>query len=358
MKLSVNYLKPGMVLKTPVYNNRGRLLLNAGRVLTESYIEALKRMGVLAVSIKGVDDLDMEEANRVLDYEVKVEALTSIQTFVEQNMSKKNYKLLVKSVKNIVTEILSGKVPAGGLAEISAYDSYTYAHSVDVCALSIAIGYHMGLTRPTLVKLGMGALLHDLGKTRVPIEILNKPGKLTDEEFEEIKKHPAYGYKMACYEFEEKLEPEAALIILNHHERYDGSGYPRGLKGDELSILDMICGIADMYNAMTTDRVYRKALPYSEAYEMLLGSAGTYFSIEVVHAFAQCVEPYPVGTLVEMSDGRRACVISTDTPIPTRPVIRILDTREIIDLSVNLSLVIANQLSQEEASKLVFKSGA
>jgi len=99
----------------------------------------------------------------------KVEALTSIQNFVERNMTKENYQMLVRSVQNIVAEILSGKIPAGGLAEISAYDSYTYAHSVDVCALSIAIGYQIGLLRPTLVKLGMGGLLHDLGKTTNPI---------------------------------------------------------------------------------------------------------------------------------------------------------------------------------------------
>lgn len=352
LKLSVSYLRPGMVLKSPVYSNRGRLLLNAGCVLTENYIKALKRVGVLAVNVRGATDLDLEEADRVLSDEVKIEALVSIQNFVERSMTKKDYQMLVRAVQNIVTEILSGKVPAGGLAEISAYDSYTYAHSVDVCALSVAIGCHMKLPKPQLMKLGMGSLLHDLGKTRVPLEILNKPGKLTGEEFGTIKKHSALGYHMVCQEFEEKLDPESALIILNHHERFDGSGYPRALDGSKLSVSDMICGIADMYNAMTTDRVYRKALPYSEAYEMLLGSGNSYFSIEVVQTFSQCVEPYPVGTLVEMSDGQRAIVIENNS-IPTRPKIRIMPTKEIIDLSKNLSLVIKQQLPPEEASKLI-----
>ncbi|MGB4412147.1 MAG: HD-GYP domain-containing protein [Atribacterales bacterium] len=356
MKLSVSYLKPGMILKSPVYNNRGELLLNAGCVLTEKYINALKRVGVLAVHIRGAGDLDIEEANNALSNEVKIEALVCVQNFIEQNMTKKNYKLLVSSVKNIVDEILSGKVPVGGLAEISAYDSYTYTHSVDVCALSIAIGYQMDFSRDTLIGLGTGSLLHDLGKTRVPIKILNKPGKLTDEEFAEIKKHPTIGYEMLCYGFDEVVEPETSRILLNHHERYDGNGYPRGLKGNELFDLDMICGVSDMYNAMTTDRVYRKALPYSEAYEMLLGSIGTYFSMEVVQAFARAVEPYPIGTLVEMSDGRRACVVDNNPAMPTRPVIRILGTKEIIDLSKSLTLVIKSQLSQEEISELVMPS--
>lgn len=341
-----------MVLQSPVYSSRGRLLLNTGRILTDNYIAALKKMGVLAVQIKGVDGLDAVEADRVLSNEVKIEALTSIQSFVERNMTEKSYKVLVISVQNIINEVLSGRIPIGGLSEISAHDSYTYAHSVDVCALSITIGYQMKLPRSTLVQLGMGGLLHDLGKTRIPIEILNKPSELTDKESVEMKKHPLLGYNIACYEFEKKLDDEAANIILNHHERHDGSGYPRGLKGPELSTLDMICGLADMYNAMTTDRVYRRSHPYSEAYEMLLGSGDNYFPIEVVEAFAQCVVPYPVGTFVEMSDGSRACVTRSNPSLPTRPVVRILSTDEFIDLSENLTLVIKSQLPPEDIIRL------
>lgn len=352
MKLSVSYLKPGMVLESPVYSDRGKLLLNSNRTLTRSYINALKKVGVLAVHIKGIGGLDEAEAEKALSNEVKIDTLTSIQSFVERNMSAKNFQALVLSVQNIIDEILSGKIITGGLAEISAYDSYTYSHSVDVCVLSIAIGHQMGLPRATLVNLGVGGLLHDLGKTRIPLEILNKPGKLTDDEFDEMKRHSAIGYEMACYEFEQKLEDETVNIILNHHERFDGSGYPRALRGDELSPLDMICGAADVYNSMTTDRVYRKAFPCSEAYEMILGSGDNYFSMDVVEAFAKSIMPYPLGTLVEMSDGRRACVVDANPSLPARPVVKILGTEDLIDLSANLSLVIKSQLSAIDVSKL------
>ena len=167
-----------------------------------------------------------------------------------------------------------------------------------------------------------------------------------------MKRHSAIGYEMACYEFEQKLEDETVNIILNHHERFDGSGYPRALKGDELSPLDMICGAADVYNSMTTDRVYRKAFPCSEAYEMILGSGDNYFSMDVVEAFAKSIMPYPLGTLVEMSDGRRACVVDANPSLPARPVVKILGTEDLIDLSANLSLVIKSQLSAIDVSKL------
>ena len=353
MKLSLSFVKPGMVLKTPVYSNRGGFLLKAGYVLTDSYIQKLKSMGILAVNIQEALDVDTEEADKILEDEVKLETLVLVQDFIEKKFSDDNYHSLVKAVENIVEEILSGKIPAGGLAEISAYDSYTYAHSVDVCALSVAIGYHMGFFRPLLLRLGMGSLLHDLGKTRIPLEILNKPGELTSEEQEKMREHPLLGYNIVINEFKGKLEAQALQIIMNHHERYDGSGYPNSLKGSQLSTLDMICGIADMYSAMTSDRVYRKAFPYSEAYEMLLGSADSYFSIDIVQAFAKSVEPYPTGTFVQMSDGRKGYVIKSNPHLPTRPSVKILSTEEIVDLSKNLSLVIKSQLPQEEVSTLV-----
>ncbi|HZK57872.1 MAG TPA: HD-GYP domain-containing protein [Clostridia bacterium] len=357
MKLSISHLKPGMVLDSSIYSSQGKLLLNWDHTLTAKNIRALKEMGILAANIRSdvALNLDFEKTDNVLDDEIKIEVLNSVRNFVEKNMIKESYRTLVELIRNIITEILSGKSSIGGLSEIVAYDSYTYAHSVDVCILSIIIGHEMGLSKSVLIKLGIGSLLHDLGKIRIPIEILNKTGSLTEEEFTEIKKHTVLGHKMANYEFEERLSKESISIILNHHERYNGSGYPRGLKGSELSVLDMICGIADMYSAMTTDRSYRKALFYSEVYEMLQGSAGSYFSFNIVQAFAQSIQPYPVGTLVRMNNGHKACVIKTNPSLPTRPIVKILPTKEIIDLSGNLSSVIESQLSQEEISELISK---
>ncbi|MGB9793346.1 MAG: HD-GYP domain-containing protein [Thermacetogeniaceae bacterium] len=260
MKLPVSYLLPGMVLARPVYGLKGELLLNKGTVLTASYIFALRRRGVMAVHVQGPLPFDPTEALKVLDDEVRAEAMNAVRVWVERGRRRADFSGVIDQVANVVEEILSGKVPCGSLSEISSADIYTFAHSVDVCILSVTAGVKMGFKRKDLMKLGIGALLHDLGKTKVPPEILNKPGKLTEEEFKEIKKHPVWGYKMIIDEPDSRVEMESLLVMLNHHEKYDGSGYPRGLKGDEVGIMPAICAAADIYNAITTDRVYRKAM--------------------------------------------------------------------------------------------------
>jgi len=153
----------------------------------------------------------------------------------------------------------------------------------------------MGFSYSELFELGVGSLLHDLGKTRISSEILHKPGKLTDEEFREIKKHPVLTYKILKEKVGDSISPLSLMTALNHHERYDGSGYPCGLKGEKIHDMAGICAICDVYNAINTDRVYRKAVLSHEVYTMLINSGGTMFKPEIVKAFLAC---YPVGSIV------------------------------------------------------------
>lgn len=356
MKLPVSYLLPGMVLARPVYGPKGELLLSRGTVLTAGHIFALRRRGVLAVQVQGPLSGDYEEAGSVLDDEVRVQAMKAVHAWVERGQNRVDYARVVEQVEAVVDEILSNKVPCGSLSEISTADTYTFTHSVDVCILSVAAGVKLGYGRNDLLKLGIGALLHDLGKTKVPPEILNKPDKLTDEEFAEIKKHPVWGYKMALRE-PAKMDISSLLVILNHHEKYDGSGYPRGLKGREIGVMAGICAAADMYNAITTDRVYRRALPPHEAYEMIAGAGGTLLDFRVVQAFLSCVEPYPVGTVVRLSTGDVACVVSVDSALPFRPVVVLIPSRETVDMRKELSVTIVGQLSPDEARKIMRQGG-
>jgi len=353
LKLPTSYLLPGMVLARPVYGPRGEMLLNRGVTLTPQYISGLRRCGVLAVHVEGPVPLEvLEKAKQTLEEEVRAHTMNVVRSWAEHGVKKVNFASVVEQVRSVVDEILAGKAPLGGLAEISSADSYTFAHSVDVCVLSVAAGVKLGYRRSDLIKLGIGALLHDLGKTKVPPEILNKPGRLTPAEFAEIKKHPAWGYKLLLEEVDGEADPASAEIILNHHERYDGSGYPRGLHGERLSEMSMVCAAADMYNAITTDRVYRPALPPHEAYEMLMGAGGTLVDFRVVQAFLACVEPYPVGSLVRLSTGDVACVTAVDPSLPFRPTVAIVPSGEILDLKRELSVVITGALSAEEARSL------
>ena len=140
--------------------------------------------------------LNDHEAELILEESIRAQAMVSIQNWVETNRKQEEFASVVESVTTIVDEIVNGKIPSGGLAEISAADVYTFAHSIDVCAFSVYMGINFGYQKDDLLTLGMGSILHDLGKTRVSPEILNKPGKLTEEEFEEVKNHPAWGYDM------------------------------------------------------------------------------------------------------------------------------------------------------------------
>ncbi|MGB9804909.1 HD-GYP domain-containing protein, partial [Desulfofundulus sp.] len=243
------------------------------------------------------------------------------------------------------------------LTEICSADMYTYAHSVDVCVLALTVGVKFGYEKKDLLRLGIGGLLHDLGKSKVPPEILNKPGKLTPEEFREIKKHPAYGYKIIL-ESQDRIDPRSAAVILNHHERYDGTGYPRGLKGDEIDEMSAICSVADVYNAITTDRVYRKAHPPHEAYEMIMASGDLMFSSRIVEAFLKCVLPYPPGSVVRLSSGLVGVVLRVKQGFPFRPVLKLVGSGEELDLLKENSLVITGLIQPEELRELILKGGA
>ena len=166
-------------------------------------------------------------------------------------------------------------------------DKVTKGHCSRIERLSLRTGERLGLTGDQLITLSYAAYLHDVGKTKVPDEILNKPGPLTDEEWEEMRKHPDYGAEMLQ---EKDFLKDAAEIVRAHHERYDGTGYPRGLKGEEIPIEARIISVVDAYDAMTSDRPYRRAMSKEEAFEELKKNAGTQFDPRVVNAFLTVIK--------------------------------------------------------------------
>lgn len=234
-------------------------------------------------------------------------------------------------------------------------DTYTYTHSIDVAILAIAIGVKMGFHRKKLICLGVGSILHDLGKTKIPNEILNKPGKLTPDEFSIIQKHPVYGYETIK---EHDINRISAEIVLNHHERYNGSGYPNGLHSNEINELAYICAIADVYSAMTADRVYRKALPPHEAYEMIMVSGEINFTPVTVEAFLKCIVPYPVGSIVYLSNGHIAQIYRQNPGLVFRPVVKLLSTGEEINLGIENNIVIKGLVPQENIRQFAMEGGA
>ncbi len=354
MKLPVSHLAPGMKLAKPVYGLKGQMLLNRGVELTTSYIIGLRRHNILAVMIDSILDLDERYAENILEESIRAQAMASIETWAQNNKGPKQFSVVSDSVNSIVDEILSGKIPSGGLAEISTTDTYTFAHSIDVCAFSVYMGLNYGYKKKELLKLGIGSILHDLGKTKVSLEILNKPDRLTDEEMDEIKNHPLFGYNM-LEDMSDQLSDTSLEIVLNHHERYNGSGYPRGIKGNEIGDMPAICALADVYSAMTTDRVYRKAFPANEAYEMIMTSGDLDFKMRLVRLFTTCVCPYPIDTLVLLSTGEVGQVTATNRNLPFRPVVTMIESKEQVDLGKELSVVVKRGLTDDEAKTALIR---
>lgn len=231
-----------------------------------------------------------------------------------------------------------------GLTRIRQMDRYTFEHSVSVSALMIAFGKKLQLDQSTIWELGVGGILHDIGKLQVPDKILNKPGRLSDQEFDVMRLHVGFGYKLI--DEAETIPKRARQVILQHHERLNGTGYPGRLSGEEISLYGKMAAIVDVYDAITSDRVYHKGkLPSLVLRQLVEWSGEGVFDAELVQRFIQCVGIYPVGSLVALQSQRLAVVIASPQKALLNPVLKVIyDLRkqrpivpEVVDLSDSVS---------------------
>ncbi len=230
------------------------------------------------------------------------------------------------AVKQVVNDTVDGilRNPDAHvcLTQLKGWDTYTAQHSINVCILSLAFARHLGLPRTQMEMLGVGALLHDIGKLKTPLEVLNKPDKLTDDEFMLMKAHPLHGREIIEQKY--GLSHQIADIAFSHHERIAGSGYPRGLDGEDISFWGKLVAIVDVYDAITSDRCYHQGMAPTEALTKMYGWRMTDFDAELLEQFIQTVGIYPVGTLVELMSGEVGIVISVNPVSRLRPKVDLL----------------------------------
>lgn len=256
--------------------------------------------------------------------EIRAETESCIEQVFDDVARDKMIDLVtVKRVVNhTVDGILRNPDAHVSLTQLKEWDRYTAQHSINVCILALAMARHLGLPRHEMEMLGAGALLHDVGKLKTPLEVLNKPGKLTEEEFKIMKAHPVHGRELLEHRY--GLPNLVADMAYSHHERAAGGGYPRGLSGDQISIWSKIVAIVDVYDAITSDRCYHKGMSPTEALTKMYGWRMKDFDPELLEQFIQCLGIYPVGTLVELTSSEVGIVISVNNAMRLRPMVSLI----------------------------------
>ncbi|BDQ33887.1 HD-GYP domain-containing protein [Pseudodesulfovibrio portus] len=351
-KISIDELEPGMEvvkLSSEMWEHLPHLYAEPGIIESGEQVARLKAEGYRQVFVQMKDEnrgltdeqrLDQLISNREAAPAHKErapfpQAMKATRVTYESAMScamrivndaklgrKMDYQAAVDTASAIVDCAIRNPDTLVCLSKLSEFDDYTYTHSINVAAIAVVFGEYIGMTREELVDLGMAGMMHDLGKTSVDQNIVNKPAKLTPEEFAEMRKHPAYGFVLL------KSNPDIPSKVLEavrlHHEKYNGSGYPSGLTRREIPAFARIICLADIYDALTSNRCYRDAILPNKALGIMYGMREQEFDPLEIQLFIKCLGIFPSGSLVQLNTGDYAVVRESNPGKPLSPKIRVI----------------------------------
>lgn len=329
-----------MITAQSIYNPLGASYLTKGMELSPTYIERLEKAGFDGVTVTSLDPkLKLAPPDDIVQEKTRISAIQNVATAfhsVEENGTFDPAPLQGIS-ENILQDIIAQQKNLVQLTDIRLHDTYTFAHSVNVAILSSLLGVLLKLSREEQIKLTLGGLLHDIGKITVPYEILTKAGHLTDDEWSVMQGHPEAGRQRL-----KKMFPNDTLlstIALQHHEHIDGSGYPNHLKGEQIHRYGRIVAIADVYDALTSVRPYKRAYTPSVAHRLMATCSPGHFDLDLLKLFFDNVAIYPVGTILKTQDGY-AIVKKVEFGYTLTPVVCVFANREgkLLDTPSDLDL--------------------
>lgn len=346
----IECVKPNTIIGKTLYDIEGRVLVRAGVALSEGIISKIKDINILSIYI--VDEFSSEEIEDVIKPELRQKAILTIKEAfsninritVADKFSKKEsvyFDNIENMAEDLIENVLSNRNVLLSLVDIRSMDNYVYSHSVNVAVISLVMGIALKLPKRQLQYLCTGALLHDVGKSFIPKEILMKEEELTPEEISLLEQHSNLGYKYLSDSY--NLSANSKIIALQHHERPDGLGYPNKLTSTEINILSKIVGIANAYDELSSGRPNKKAMFPSDVLEYLMSNAGKMFDYDIVNTFCKIVIPFSKGTLVELSNGDIAIVQETIPNFPLRPIVKILKSSNPDTINKEINLI--NEIS-------------
>lgn len=335
--LDVQKFRIGQTAERDFFDAQGKLLLVKGKVISERVWQLLCARQVYGINVR-LEDAEVKHFPAA----TYKKALDFIKTLFNHVITTRRLKDAAIVVETLVTELDNNPGQYIDLNRFRSFDNNTYVHSVNVCLLATIIGKEIGYSRKELRELALGALLHDYGKQSIPLKILNKESRLTDDEFTVIKEHPTIGVRL--------LKPlRVANTILaaigQHHERWNGTGYPEGLLREGIHPNARVIAVADVYDALTADRPYHSGLPPYHALEIMFAESGAGFAPEIITVFNRCMVIYPENSVVRLNTGEVGQVIALHKNHPTRPIICIridqdgnfIDGGRVIDLLEDLT---------------------
>ena len=344
-------LKSGMKIDQAIVDANGRALIAKGAFLDDFQIEYLmSRGGGIYISEGEPDPYELEmgieipEKTKEVIEKVRVEDRSKVQ--LNEDVKKRvgegiqylfkntDSSSFIDETENVSNELLNAinedDAVAIDISILKVSDEYTFKHSVDVATMAMIIGKNYGLTKDEVREIGISGLLHDVGKSKVPNEVLNKPAKLDEKEFEIMKNHSLLGYNILK---ENKKFPMSIMCgVLQHHEKMNGTGYPMGVTGDKIGKYARIIAVADVYDALVTERPYKKGFAKRDAIEMIMAMTQE-LDLKAMTSFLKSVILYPVDSIVKLSNGQYAKVVENNPLNALRPKVVEIETGAVYDLA-------------------------